>query len=215
MTVITTPVVTPVAATIATPIANPKAVAIRAPKVAAIEASLLETVRALDGNKEDRLNVAHAALTVAYTVALTYGNKTQLTAVLASTGKKVCEKAMRAAVQEVGVLGMHKDSQTRAQAILDAVNVATSLFAAVACVVKAKQPKAAKVEAPVTPAAGAGDSTEADTDTPAAAPIAAAQVTESAIVSYAESLPDAQLAALTDRLVALIEARTRTHLKAA
>lgn len=122
------------------PVAKPA----RAPRLEAPKVTLLETVRALDGNKEERFHAAQCALYSAYTQALQHGNKTQLTEMLNSDGKKVCEKAMRTAVQTVGVLGMHKDSATRNDAIEMAVTVAADIFAAIAC--KVSKPRAVKAK---------------------------------------------------------------------
>ncbi len=117
--------------------AQVKPVAGKQAKALTIHATLLETVRAMDGSTEDRFNVAHTALTSAYTQALTYGNKTQLTQVAESDGRKVCERAMRMAVQTIGVLGMHKDAVSRTDAIEGAVIAALDIFASIACVAKA------------------------------------------------------------------------------
>ena len=87
------------------------------PVAPTMAASLLETMSALDGNKQDRFNVAQSALFSAYSQSLRHGNKTQLTDMLASDSKKVCVRAMRTAVQVVGVLGLHKNVISRADAI--------------------------------------------------------------------------------------------------
>lgn len=110
-------------------------------------ASLLELVQAMDGSKEARYNVALDALTAAYSVAITYGNKTQLIAVLQSTGRKVCERAMRTAIQTVGALGYHRDAASR-QAVIDAaVATAMTIFADIACKAPVKRAPAVAPEA--------------------------------------------------------------------
>lgn len=211
-TIIAAIVPTPAIAAQGHTVPAPKAVVKSAP----IGASLLETVRALDGNKADRAAVAYTALMSAYTVALTYGNKTQLNDVLTSTGKKVCEKAMRNAVQVVGVLGLHKTAATRQEAIEQAVMVALDLFIAVACVTKEKTVKA-KVEAPapVVPVEGAGDSDTATEEQAVIGPIAAATLNADTIQAYAATLDDSALTMLTNRLLALVESRATPLLKAA
>ncbi len=203
VTTIVAPTVAPIAP------AAPKSV-----KREELTSSLLNTVRALDGNKEDRAVVARAALYSAYHSALFFGNKTQLKEVLESTGKKLCEKAMRNAVQIIGVPAVHKNVATRQDALDEAVMLALDLFAAVACVTKAK---AVKVEAPKVEETKEESTGEGDTNTEAATPSASPATTFNAesIATYAATLPDTELAALTDRLMAIIEARTRSHLKVA
>jgi hypothetical protein len=118
-------------------------------------ASLLELVQAMDGSKEARYNVALDAVTAAYSVAITYGNKTQLIAVLQSTGRKVCERAMRTAIQTVGALGYHKDAGTRQSVIDAAVATAMTIFADIACKAPVKRAPAVPTEV-VEEATGAG-----------------------------------------------------------
>lgn len=183
---------------------------------AAPTSSLLELVRSLDGSKEERFNVAHAALNTAYTLALTHGNKTQLTQVLESTGKKQCEKAMRNAVQVVGVPGLHKDATTRADAIESLVLLALDLFAAVACKPAAvKAPKAKdETPAPANSAVSESEAGEGEQSAPAtaAAPVA---LSFAAVHAYAAALDDTALAALAADLLKLIEARAVPMLKVA
>lgn len=170
--------------------------------------SLLETIRALDGSKENRFIVAEQALTLAYTCAMQYGNKTQLKEMLESTGKKVCERAMRSAVQIVGVLALHKDVSTRADAIALAVHTALDIFGAIACKpAAAKQPKAVPTPAPSADAgAGEGDDTsnESTSNNVHVLPVT---LSREQVLIYAAAQSDMELAALADALHALIEAR--------
>lgn len=177
-------------------------------------ATLLELVQALDGSKEQRYNVALDALTAAYTTALTYGNKSELIAVMQSTGKKACERGMRTAIQIVGALGYHKDASTRQDAINAAVATAMTVFADIAC--KPPVKRAPAVPAPATDAVaadGAGEGVaEAAPDTDAAPSAGAAPMD---IVGYAQMLPDLALADLIDSLLKVAAARHVPLLKAA
>lgn len=173
-------------------------------------ASLLELVQALDGSKEQRYNVALDAVTAAYTTALTYGNKSELIAVLQSTGKKACERGMRTAIQTVGALGYHKDAATRQDAINAAVATAMTIFADIAC--KPPVKRAAAVPAPATDAVtGAGEG--APEAAPDAAPSAGAVPMD--IVGYASMLADDALADLIKSLLDVAAARNTQMLKAA
>lgn len=207
----------------AAPLSMPEPKAVKAPKAEVCKpvpaaapihaaASLLELVQAMDGSKEARYNVALDGLTAAYSVALTYGNKTQLIAVLNSTGKKACEKGMRQAVQIVGALGYHKDASTRQEAIDAAVATAMTIFAGIACKESVKRVAAVKADAaPVAEGAGEGAAdaaNDAATDTGAgAAPLD--------IVGYASMLADAELESLIRSLLDVVAARKAPLLKQA
>lgn len=117
----------------------------------ALTVSLLETVRALDGSKADRYAVGLQALTRAYTQALQHGNKTDLNGMIASDGRKVCERAMRSAVQVVGIPSVSKLNAEAKQALIESsVMQALDIFASVACKESApKQPRKDK-NSPVT-----------------------------------------------------------------
>lgn len=171
-------------------------------------ASLLELVQAMDGSKEARYNVALDAVTAAYSVAITYGNKTQLIAVLQSTGRKVCERAMRTAIQTVGALGYHRDAASR-QAVIDAaVATAMTIFADIACKAPVKRAPAVPTEA-TEEATGEG---VAANDTNAAPSAGAAPMD---IVGYASMLADDDLSALIQSLLDVAAARHIPLLKSA
>lgn len=74
-----------------------------APNQDITKTSLLSVLQAMDGNKSARADVALTALHSAYTLAIKSGNVSQIADVIGSTGKKVCEKAMRTALQQTGV----------------------------------------------------------------------------------------------------------------
>lgn len=175
-------------------------------------ASLLELVQAMDGSKEARYNVALDAVTAAYSVAITYGNKTQLIAVLQSTGRKVCERAMRTAIQTVGALGYHRDAASR-QAVIDAaVATAMTIFADIACKAPVKRAPAVPTEAT---GAGEGEGEGVAANDTNAAPSAGAGSVPMDIVGYASMLADDDLSALIQSLLDVAAARHIPLLKSA
>ena len=177
-------------------------------------ASLLELVQAMDGSKEARYNVALDALTAAYSVAITYGNKTQLIAVLQSTGRKVCERAMRTAIQTVGALGYHRDAASR-QAVIDAaVATAMTIFADIACKAPVKRAPAVAPEA-TEAATGEGEGEGVAANDTNAAPSAGAGSVPMDIVGYASMLADDDLSALIQSLLDVAAARHIPLLKSA
>lgn len=169
--------------------------------------SLLEVMQAMDGAKEARYNVMLDALTLAYTQALTHGDKRQLKAVLDSTGRGKCVKAMRSAVQTVGVLGLHKDADTRADAIASAVATASTVFAD-ACLTVVKRAPASKAVKASEKVAGKG---EGEGATPA--PATPAQSVDSGVVcAYARTLADDELSALLDSLAVIVSERASVRM---
>lgn len=207
----------------AAPLSMPEPKAVKAPKAEVCKpvpaaapihaaASLLELVQSMDGSKEARYNVALDGLTAAYSVALTYGNKTQLIAVLNSTGKKACEKGMRQAVQIVGALGYHKDAATRQGAIDSAVASAITIFASIACKETVKRAPVVKAEAaPVAEGAGEGVA-DAANDAGANTGAGAAPMD---IIGYASMLSDDALESLIRSLLDVAAARKQPVLQAA
>lgn len=169
--------------------------------------SLLEVMQAMDGAKEARYNVMLDALTLAYTQALTHGDKRQLKAVLDSTGRGKCVKAMRSAVQTVGVLGLHKDADTRADAIASAVATASTVFAD-ACLTVVKRAPASKAVKASEKVAGKGEGEGA-----APAPATPAQSIDSGVVcAYARTLADDELSALLDSLAVIVSERASVRM---
>lgn len=171
--------------------------------------SLLEVMQAMDGAKEARYNVMLDALTLAYTQALTHGDKRQLKAVLDSTGRGKCVKAMRSAVQTVGVLGLHKDADTRADAIASAVATASTVFAD-ACLTIVKRAPASKAVKASEKVAGKG---EGEGEGAAPAPATPAQSVDSGVVcAYARTLADDELSALLDSLAVIVSERASVRM---
>ena len=179
-------------------------------------ASLLELVQAMDGSKEARYNVALDAVTAAYSVAITYGNKTQLIAVLQSTGRKVCERAMRTAIQTVGALGYHRDAASR-QAVIDAaVATAMTIFADIACKAPVKRAPAVPTDVVAeADGAGAGEGAGVAANDTNATPSAGTGSVPMDIVGYASMLADADLSALIQSLLDVAAARHVPLLKSA
>lgn len=170
-----------------------------------VASSLLEVVQAMDGNKEARYNVAFDALSIAYTKALTHGDKRQLKAMLEAKGKGKCVTAMRNAIQDVGVLGLHKDDDTRADAIALAVASASTLFSEAVLTIKPKaKPKAKKVEKVVPVGKGAGEGADALPTSE----LQSIEMDNDVVLAYARTLDDSTLAALLSDITTLVMARS-------
>lgn len=189
----------------ASPAAN--AVSRKAP---ALTASLLEVVASFDGDKEAQFNVAHQALYSAYALAFTHGNKTQLTEVVNSTGKKRHVTAMRNAVIAVGIPSLHKTVANRQDAIDTAVAQVMDLYAVKAFPQRAATPTQAKGPTPTQQLKAMtqkAESLERKLAVATALRASAEDLKPATVIAYAASLPDAELAALSDALLKQIEAR--------
>ena len=156
-------------------------------KDATLVIGLLPLLQAMDNNKTARADVAGRALHAAYTLAAKSGNVSQIADVIASTGNKVCEKAMRKALQVVG-LGIATDGTAsgrglkamvtaeaeRSKMTIDEyidsqVNDALSIFVGIACK-PAKPAKTAEEKAAAKAASDAANAAksaelQADSDT--------------------------------------------------
>lgn len=191
-----------------------------------VKTSLLTTLQAMDGDRSARADVALPALHHAYTIAIKTGNVSQLHAVITSTGKKLCEKAMRTAIQQIGVgikdgVATGKGLSTESKKIagdnnetLDGyidrlVMEALAIFVSIAC--KEKAPKKEKELTPEQQKAIADNIFRAPDNKPVAAPVAApvAMVASESILSKEQlallHIGFAEPAKVKDVFISLIE----------
>ncbi len=178
-----------------------------------IGSTLLETVQAFDGSHEARYNLAHDALTSAYTKAFKYGDKRELNAVLKApaTGKgSKCVAAMQTAIKAVdqAMIVSITLSDSRNDKIASAVSCALDVFASLVCVTKAKTVKApAKTVKPAV----AKDQAQAPAQNQDPVTVAVPSID----LDFARSLDTPALIALIDLLSIELASRTMPMLKAA